>query len=259
MNNFLYLPSNLTSPLFITDMLRPLQTFPLLLALLIPLLTLPAQAQIDRKAQELVYGVRLASTLQKNDLTGTLRKNGNRTPIGLFLRGENIQFQYQQNDQWNVFHMRMKNQSFQFFEIINGKNTPLANDTLTAPIVDSDLTYEDLAFRFLYWPDPKIIGEDTIKLQKCYKIRLENPTTQGRYKIVHIWVHQKYNALMQIAGYDNNGKLLKRFHVTELMKVKGGQTLKKMNVESYDPKNGKTTGITYLEFNKPKAPEPKGL
>ena len=217
-----------------------------------------AQAANQPDANKIVHGVRLASTLQHNDLNGTLRKNGKRTPIGLFLRGENIQFQYKTGKKWTVFHMRLKEESFELFEIANGKNIKLPSGKLGQPILNTDLTYEDLAFRFLYWPHPKIVGEETIKLQPCYKIRLVNPGKSGRYTIVYIWVHKKYNALMQVAGYDKSGKILKRFHVTELMKVANGQTLKKMNIESYNPKTEKVTGITYLEFQKPK-PVKKGL
>ena len=228
------------------------------LLLSVAILSSTASVRADAAAERAVKGVRLASTLQQTDLTGTLRKNGKRTPIGLFLRGKNIQFQYQKDKKWNVFHMRLNENKFDLFEIINKKNVAFPSKKLGQPIMGTDLTYEDLAFRFLYWPNPKIVGEETIKLQKCHKIRLVNPGKGGRYDIVYIWVHKKYNALMQVAGYNKAGKILKRFHVTELMKVANGQTLKKMNVESFDPAKGKVTGITYLEFKKPK-PVRKGL
>lgn len=221
-------------------------------------LTNSSPAAADPAADRIVNGVRLASTLQQNDLTGRLRKNGKRIPIGLFLRGENIQFQYQQDKKWKIFHMQLKQQDFNLFEIINKKNVPFPSQKLGQAIMGTDLTYEDLAFRFLYWPNAKIVGQEKIKLQDCHKIRLVNPGKGGRYDIVYIWVHQKYNALMQVVGYDKHGKILKRFHVTSLMKVQGGQTLEKMNVESYNPKTGKVTGITYLEFSKPQ-PVRKGL
>ncbi len=57
---------------------------------------------------------------------------------------------------------------------------------------------------------------------------------------------------MSVAGYDAKGRLLKRFHVTELMTVGKLKTLKKMNVETYKPGTNKVTGISYLEFKKPK-------
>ncbi|NWK54493.1 outer membrane lipoprotein-sorting protein [Verrucomicrobiaceae bacterium N1E253] len=236
------------------------------LACVLPLSLTPCVEAADDikaaiQAERIVKGVRLASTLQNNDLNGHLRKKGKRTPIGLFLRGENIQFQYQENKVWQVYHMRLKQNQFDLFQIRNGKNVAFPKEKLGQPIMNSDLTYEDLAFRFLYWPNPKIVGQQKIKLQPCHKIRLENPGSGGRYDIVYIWVHQKYNALMQVVGYDKKGKILKKFHVTDLMDVDGGKgkTLKKMNVETYNPTTGKVTGISYLEFKEPKPAARKGL
>jgi hypothetical protein len=57
---------------------------------------------------------------------------------------------------------------------------------------------------------------------------------------------------MQVTGYNRDGKLLKRFHITDIMEVNKVQTIKKMNIETYKPGSKKVIGITYLEFTKPK-------
>ncbi|MGB0774757.1 MAG: outer membrane lipoprotein-sorting protein [Akkermansiaceae bacterium] len=228
------------------------------------ILTLAALTSIsaaDQAADRVLSQVRHMTTLQKNDLKGTLRKKGKRTPIALFLRGQNIQFQFYKDKKWEKFHMRLKDKEFDLFEIKNGKSFKFSNQKISQPIMETDLTYEDLAFRFLYWPNAKIEGTETIKTQKCHKIRIENPSKSGKYGIVYVWVHQKHGALMQVTGYDRKGKILKRFHVTALMSVGKTQTLKKMNVEQYNPATGKVSGITFMEFSKPtpvKA-KPKGL
>ncbi len=215
-------------------------------------------AKADKAAEKILEGVRLSATLQQNSLTGNLRKKGERIPIGLFLRGENIQFQFYKKKEWQKFHMRLKKNNFDLFEIVNGKTIRFPDNKLSQPIMNTDLTYEDLAFRFLYWPNPKIEGTETIKTQKCHKIRLTNPSKGGSYGIVYIWVHQKFGALMQVSGYNREGQLMKRFHVTNTMKVGDVQTLEKMNVETYKTGTQKVTGITYMEFEKPK-PIKKGL
>lgn len=216
------------------------------------------QAKADAQAEKILEGVRLSATLQQNNLTGYLRKKGSRIPIGLFLRGENIQFQFYKKKTWQKFHMRLKKNDFDLFEIVNGKTLKFPDAKLGEPIMKTDLTYEDLAFRFLYWPNAKIEGTETIKTQKCHKIRLTNPGKGGSYDIVYIWVHQKFGALMQVSGYNGKGQLMKRFHVTNTMKVGDVQTLEKMNVETYKIGTQKVTGITYMEFDKPKEVK-KGL
>jgi len=217
-----------------------------------------SSVRADEQADRILEGVRLSATLQQSNLTGNLRKKGNRYPIALFLRKENIQFQYFDSKVWQKFHMRLKKDKFDLFELKGGKTLKFPNAKLSQPVMGTDLTYEDLAFRFLYWPNAKIEGEETIKTQKCHKIRLVNPGRGGSYGIVYIWVHQKYGALMQVAGYNRKGQLLKRFHVTNLMKVGKVQTLEKMNVETYKLGTEKVIGITYMEFDKPKAAK-KGL
>ncbi|MBT8038310.1 MAG: outer membrane lipoprotein-sorting protein [Verrucomicrobiae bacterium] len=206
----------------------------------------------DDAAERLLESVRYGATLQKSRLEGHLRKDGKRTPLTLTMMGENISFQFYTQKKWSGFHMQMKQGEAKLFETLQGKAVPFPAKKIGQAVLGSDVTYEDLSLRFLYWKDATIIGQEKIKMQHCHKIRLRNPGQDGRYSLVYIWVHQKFGALMQVAGYNRNGQLLKRFHVTELMTVKKVQTLKKMNVETYKPGTNKVTGVTYLEFKEAK-------
>lgn len=209
-------------------------------------------AQADEAAERILKGVRHGTTLQNGKLTGHLRKSGKKTPLTLTMKGKNISFQFFTNKKWGGFLMQLKEGRARLYETNQGKTKPFPAAKIGQSILNSDVTYEDLSLRFLYWKNATIVGEEIIKTQKCYKLRLINPSKDGRYDIVYIWVHKKYGALMQVAGYNKQGQLLKRFHVTELMTVGKVQTLKKMNVETYKPGTNKVTGITYLEFSKPK-------
>ena len=244
----------------------PLKTIPLihpmtcLIATIFTMAALLSQkAWADVRAENLLEGVRLSTTLQHGKLDGYIRKDGKRTPLSLHLRGEDITFQFHTDNTWSGFHMQLRDGNARLYETEQGKAKPFPKDKIGDAIIDSDVTYEDLSLRFLYWKDATVEGEDKIKMQPCYKIRLVNPGGDGRYKLVYVWVHQKYGALMQVAGYDAGGKLLKRFHVTELMTVDKIQTLKKMNVETYKPGTNKGTGITYLEFKEPAKARRRGL
>jgi hypothetical protein len=218
-----------------------------------------ADISADTSAEKLLEGIRLGTTLQHGKLDGHIRKDGKRTPLSLHLSGEDITFQFHTNNTWSGFHMQLKEGEAKLFETEQGKATPFPPQKIGEAIIGSDVTYEDLSLRFLYWKDAEIVGEDKIKMQSCYKLRLLNPGKDGRYSLVYIWVHKKYGALMQMAGYDAQGRLLKRFHVTDLMTVDKIQTLKKMNVETYQTGTNKVTGVTYLEFNKPSKAVRRGL
>lgn len=222
----------------------------------------PAVAQTPA-VDDILHTARYVATLQQQDLKGQLRKGSVKTPVMLYLRGENIQFQFlsSRTKQWMPFHMRLEEDHYDLFEMKGGKTARFPPAKLGMAIEGTDLSYEDLALRFLYWPNGQVVGSEKIKGQDCWKVRLQNPGEAGRYALVYVWVHKKAGALMQAVGYngDNPAKALKQFQVSDIMKVGDAYTLRTMRVDSYDPVSNKTTGITYVEFEKPKAVKPKGL
>jgi hypothetical protein len=214
-------------------------------------------------AGQILEGARLSATLTKMEepLQGTLNQGRKKIPITLFLRGKNIQFQFTEDGKLRIFHMRLEDNSYELFEIINGKTIDFPRAKLVEHIAGTDLTYEDLALRFFYWPDPKLEGTEDVGGQKCYRLRLNKPTAAaGRYERVYVWVHTKYGAFMRIRGYDNNHGLLKEFQVEDVMPVGDDiWVLEKMQVSTHDPKTGKRTSITDLIFRKPSKGALKGI
>ncbi len=235
---------------------------PTLLAIsLLATLTAAAQ-QPDPKA--ILEGARMSATLTKLDdgLSGNLRQGSRKTPVTLFLKGQDIQFQYSENKgPWRIFHMRLGDEDFNLFEIINGKTQKFPRQKLIEPIAGTDLTYEDLALRFFYWPNPKLEGQEDVGGQPCYKIRIDKPKGKaGNYEVVYVWVHTKFGAFMKIRGHDKSGALVKEFQVEDIMQVaKDTWTLRKMQVATHDPSNGRRLSITDVTFDSPKKVSPRGL
>ncbi len=221
--------------------------------LLIGFISKIGMVHADEKAEQILEKARFASTLQVQDLSGHLRKDGKKTPIQLFLRNEDIQFQFFNGKEWEKFHMRLKQGGGKLYEIKNGKTMDFDKKKLSQSIMETDLTYQDLAMNFLYWKKANVEKKDKVKLQQCDVLRLQNPGDEGDYSLVYAWVHEKYGALMKVIGYNNQGKRIKEFAVDKLMKVNKEYTLRTMKVNTYDPSTRKLTGSTYLEFEKPKA------
>ncbi|MFC4995048.1 outer membrane lipoprotein-sorting protein [Rubritalea tangerina] len=219
---------------------------------------LPMGVAADEQAEKILSTTRYAATLQtQQDLHGNMSKNGKRTPVSLFLRNEDIQFLYRTKGGDNRFHMRLKDDHFKLFEINGGKTRAFSDAKLSENINGTDISYEDLSMRFLYWKDATVVGEEKVNGQLCHKLRLINPSkTSGKYRIVYVWVHKKYGAMMKLVGYNAAGKPLKQFQVTDLMRIGKEYTLRKMRVDTIDAKTNKAVGITYLEFDKAKKAKP---
>lgn len=206
-------------------------------------------------AEQLMERARLAATLQHADLRGKVSGRGGKTDVALFLKGKNIQFQFLEKGKWVPFHLRLGDDQFDLFEFKGGKDVRFPAAKLGQPIAGSDLTYEDLSFRFLYWPNPKLEGAERVSTHNCWKIRVNNPGGKGNYGVVYVWVHQEFGAFMKIEGFDRTGKRLKRFEVREVQKAPGGgHTLKKMDISTMN--GDRTTGRSKLEFEKPKRTVP---
>ncbi len=223
---------------------------------------LAAAQQPDAKT--ILEGARMATTLTKLDegLSGNLRKGRDKTPVTLFLKGKDIQFQFSVNNgPPQVFHMRIGDEAFNLFEMSDGKTKAFPPDKLVQPIAGTDLTYEDLALRFFYWPEPKLEGEEDVGGQPCYKIRVAKPrSAAGRYEVVYVWVHKKFGAFMRIRGHDKSGGLVKEFQVEDIMQIaKDTWTLRKMQVATCDPASGRRVSITDVTFDSPKKAGPRGL
>jgi hypothetical protein len=228
-------------------------------------ITLMASAQAQPpSAQQILEGARISATLTKLDegLSGNLRKGSSNTPITLFLKGKDIQFQFSENKgPWRIFHMRIGDENFNLFEIIDGKTTAFPAAKIVEPIAGTDLTYEDLALRFFYWPNPQLEGTEDVGGQPCYKLRVDKPKgAPGRYEVVYVWVHTKFGAFMRIRGHDKNGGLVKEFEVQEIMNVGDNvYTLREMQVATCDPATGRRVSITDVTFDRPNKVAPRGV
>lgn len=214
-------------------------------------------------ADDVLRTARYVATLKDTDLKGSLQKSGTKgaVPIALFLReGQGIEFQVYDGKIWNKFQLKLMDDEYDLFEGVGGQIKRFNKAKIAQPVMGTDLTYEDLAMSFLYWSGGKVLGSESLGIGRdAWKVQLVNPKAAGRYKTVDVWVHKKSGALMQIYGYQADGKCIKIFKVTEIMRVGGGEySLKTMKVQSFGA-DGRTTGITSLEFEKPKVATPQGL
>ena len=217
----------------------------------------PLHAQ-QPDAEAMIRGIRLSATLQQMDLDGNIRKDGQKdTPVQLFVRENNMQFRLGNGER---FHIRMGDEAAELLSLDDqGKTGRFPASRLVQPIGGTDVTYEDLTLRFLYWKGAKLEGEEKIDGEACYRVRLNNPGKEGAFGAVYVWVHKKYGAFWRIKAYGRNGKPIKQFQVSAVMQLPDGKgyTIKTMRISSLN-EDERVRSITDLEFKKPVTAGPKG-
>ena len=209
-------------------------------------------------AGQLLKRVRQGATLQENkDIKGQIRKRSVKIPFSMSLRGNLIAFQYQLNNVWNRFDLKFKDRGQDILSWKDGKAGVLPVAQYAVPSAGTDVTYEDLSMRYLYWPQAKIVRDDaasTVKGRDCWIVQIPNPNSGvGQYAWVRVWIDKENGAMWQVDGIDRRGELAKRFMIDSVMKLKDGSWFfKRMKVEVRDPSNPRrTVSVSYVDMDSP--------
>ena len=217
---------------------------------------LGGQALAGPSADELLKSVRQMTVSQgERDVMGSIRKGKLKSPFSLSSRGNTIAFQYKQGDAWQRFDVRINERNADLIQVVNGKAAVMPTSRYAQTIAGTDVCYEDLSLRFLYWRGGKVIensAESRIKGRDCYIVEVSNPQPNvGQFAWVRIWLDKENGTSWQIDGYGANGQLKKRFAITSVQKLKDGTWFfKQMKLEVRDPKNPKSTiALNYLEMD----------
>jgi hypothetical protein len=199
-------------------------------------------------AKEILDSVRLLQAQQQLELQGQLREGPVVIPFRLTQTGPVIRYSFSKPDE--ALQLRLGDNDSRLEEITGDKLEKIAPAQFDHKVRGTAVTYEDLALRFLYWPNAKVIGDDTIQMVDCWMLELRAPPRQSQYATVRLWVQKNGAAIMKVEGYDANGKLAKRFLVVSGQKIEGRWFLKQMRIEEMGPATGKAKTRTYLEIKK---------
>jgi hypothetical protein len=181
-------------------------------------------------------------------LAGRLKlQNGQMVPFTLTWSGPEVVFQFKNPTEILRLNLSetdstLTQQTDQHFKKITGSK-------FLETVRNSDLTYEDLAMRFLYWPQAKVESEQTIRNIACWVLLVQPPTRNSNYGSVRLWIPKEEGFFLRAETFDTHGKLLKRFEVISGQKIDNRWFLKQLRVERFDPASGKQVSRTYLDFS----------
>jgi len=202
-------------------------------------------------AATILKAARLTAGLQQGDLDGNLEVGGTKVPFHLSMAEGRLRFSFR--DPEEHFALDLGDDAFRFSETLDGKTRAMPLAKYAQAVRGTDVTYEDIALRFLFWPKAEVLATDRFKDRPAWKLRINNPRNEGLYAVVYAWIDQETAALMKVQGYNWQGRCVKQFEVTDVMKVGDAWMLQAMRVETLDG-NDKVASRTYLRLQKPDRP-----
>src|SRR6476469_1953996 len=197
-------------------------------------------------AKEILDSVRMLESRQQIDLDGQLREDEKVIPFHLTQTGPLIRYSFVDPDE--VLQLRLGDNGSRLDLVTDIGAEKFSPEQLNEKIRDTALTYEDLTLRFLYWPNARVLGDETVRTRSCWKLQVVAPGRDSQYWNVVLWVDKGSGALMRMDGYDWNGKVAKRFEVVSAQKIDNRWFLKQMRVEEMQPGTNKVQARTYLEI-----------
>jgi hypothetical protein len=199
-------------------------------------------------ATDILASVRMMEAQQQLDLQGQLRQNDVIVPFRLTQNGPLIRYSFTNPDE--VLQLRLGEKSSRL-DLVTGSGTEkFAAGKLNQTIRGTSLSYEDLTFKFLYWPTARVLGEENVRTRNCWKLQLRAPSRESQYSNILLWVDKASGALMRMEGYDWNAQLVKRFEVVSAQKIDNRWFLKQMRIEELQPGTNHVQSRTYLEIKK---------
>ncbi len=199
-------------------------------------------------AKQILASVRFQQSQQQIDLQGQLRQDEIVVPFRLTQTGPVIRYSFSNPNE--ALQLQLGEKDSRLEEITRSGIDKVSGPELDQKVRGTAITYEDLALKFLYWPNARVLGQENIRTRNCWKLQLQPASRDSQYSNVLLWVDQQGGALMRMEGYDANGKLSKRFEVVSAQKIEGRWFLKSMRIEQLQPETGKVQARTYLEIKK---------
>ena len=208
----------------------------------------PIFGQPPPSAQDILASVRMMEAQQQLDLQGQLRQNDVIIPFRLTQNGPLIRYSFTNPDE--VLQLRLGEKSSRLDLVTDSGAEKFAASKLNQKIRGTSLTYEDLAFKFLYWPTARVLGEENVRTRNCWKLQLRAPSRESQYSNILLWVDKVSGALMRMEGYNWNAQLVKRFEVVSAQKIDNRWFLKQIRIEELQPGTNHVLSRTYLEIKK---------
>lgn len=111
---------------------------------------------------------------------------------------------------------------------------------LFAPLHDTALSWADLTFSYLWWPDARLLGFEETRGFSCFVVEVRPPRGSGddtlaaMYDRMVLWIERDRSLLVQAEAYGRDDRRLRRMWVKSIRKIGDRWLLKDLEVEGED-------------------------
>ncbi len=202
----------------------------------------------DLNGDDVLRLVRYSYTKVNRSFKGQLRHDKKKIPFVLSLKPDSIVFRFSSPNQ--------------MIELTTAKDELILKESFGTDkemkevdsswyrqrIRGTDVTFDDISMRFLYWPKAKIIKEERFLRRDAWVIQVMNPSGLGDYGTARVWVDKGSGSMLKMEGYEpREGKKIKQFKVQSVKKMDDIWMIDQMLIETLDPDTGKRVSRTYLD------------
>lgn len=121
----------------------------------------------------------------------------------------------------------------------------------TKPILDTDITYEDLCLDFIRWDNVHPIGTDSIKTLSAWAFEAR-PDGISLYDKVRYWISSDFFAFLRVDAYNKQGQVIKRVEVNGVQQIGQAYVIKEMQISTLIPGRELSSSRTYVEIHEGK-------
>lgn len=224
----------------------PLTAVPALVMALV--MTAPAEPRVptlpsaDRLLSEVRAALPATPLVAEAELisptSGDRPANSYKVKIYLQWRGENSFARYEIFDAFGAeLHrvlVRYQEHAAPLFSYGRGDpSVPAEMPGLNEEIEDSNFTWMDLSFSFLWWPGGRTVAYEPVKERDCYAVEIPVPSPgEDGVQAVRLWIEPNLHVFMRAAALDATGGVVRKIEVESIKKINGIWTVKDVEVEN---------------------------
>ena len=132
-------------------------------------------------------------------------------------------------------------------EFRDGRWAPSESVSMNTSIGGTLVSFEDIAVRFLFWPNPRKVGSAIVRSKICALVRFTPPSHQSEYDFVILWLDEDSLIPLRAVCYVGDQEV-KRFDPVKLRKLEDEWMVQSIRVIALSQEAEPGWTPTYIEF-----------